>query len=231
MDMTNEILEQEQKQTIETEIVPALQKARSLVVKNHDHRFEAVGFVKSLKAMKEKIEERFHPTQNKERAYEVYKDLVETEHAFYDPIDEALKVTNGTVKTFDTQEAIKIQRQAQEDKAKRQKAEREECERLEAKAMKEAEKGNTEKAEVLLQQAETVTVAPSFTPPPQPAKKLIWKCKVTNLFALCQAIATGQVPFSVVEVRQSALNDFSKNYDGKTKINGIEFYQEAITRI
>jgi len=229
--MTTAILEQEQKQAIESEIAPALQKARALVVKNQDQRSEAVSFVKSLKAMKEKIEERFRPTANKKKAYEVYEDLLETEHAFYDPIDEAVKVTNATVKQFDTQEAMKAQREAQEAEAKRQEAERKERERLEALAKKAEEKGKVEKAELLREQAVTVNVAPSFTPPPQPTKKLIWKAKVTNLFQLCQAIAAGQVPFSVVEIRVSALNDFAKNHDGKTKINGIEFFQEAVTRI
>lgn len=220
-------LEPEQKETIETEINPALQKAKSLIVKTQEHRSDAVSFIKTLKTMKEKIEERFHPTSNKKKAYEVYEDLLQTEHAFYDPIDEAVKIANGAVKTFDTSEAIRVQREAQAAEAKRQEEERRQREKLEADARKAEEKGKFEKAETLREQAENVTVAPSFAPPPVATKKLIWKAKVSSLFLLCKAIASGQVPFSVIEIRLSALNDWAKGYDGKTKIDGIEFYQET----
>ena len=229
--MTTAQLEQEQKQAIETEIAPALQKARSLVVKNQDQRIEAATFIKGLKSLRDAIEDKFRPTANKKKAYDIYQDLIETEHAFYDPIDEAVKIANSAVKKFDTEEAIRAQREAQEAEAKRQEAERKERERLEAQAKKAEEKGKVEKAEVLREQAQTVTVAPSFTPPPTPVKKLVWKAKVTNLFSLCKAIVSGQVPFNVVEVRVSALNDFAKGYDGKSKIDGLEFYQEASSRI
>lgn len=227
----NTQLNKEQEQVIQQEISPLLQTAKTLVIKNQDQRGDAVLFVKKLKELKEKIEERYHPTRNKQTAYRAYEEALETEKAFYTPIDEAVKISNTAVKTFDTAEALTIQRQAQEAEAKRQEAERIEREKLEAKAKKAEEKGKVEQAEVLREQAENVTVAPKFTPPPAAAKKLVWKARVTNLFALCKAIASGQVPFSVVEVRISALNDFAKNYDGKTKIDGLEFYQEANSRV
>lgn len=229
--MKTEILETEQKHVIETEISPLLSKASSLVVKSHDDRFSAVSFIKSLKEMKDRIEERFHPTRNKQAAYKAYEVALETEKSFYSPIDEAVKISNAAVKTFDTNEAIRVMREAREAEAKRQESERKEREKLEEQARKAEEKGKVEKAEVLREQAQSVTVAPSFTPTPVSTKKLIWKCKVTNLFFLCKAIASGQVPFSVVEVRASALNDFAKNHDGKTKIEGLEFYQESNGRI
>lgn len=220
----------EQEKEIQTEVLPALAKARSLVVKDQEDRTLAKSFVESLKKLKENIEERFSPTANKKKAYGVYEALLAAEHAFYDPIDEAISVTNKTVKQFDTQEAIKVQRAAQEAEAKMQEAVRLERKRLLEKARKAEEKGKGEKAEVLREQAETVTVQPTFVPT-QAVKKLVWKARITNLFSVCQAIAKGQVPFSVVEVRVSALNDFAKGYDGKTKIEGIEFYQEASSRI
>lgn len=228
--MTTLQLEPEQKQFHETEISPALERARGLVVKNADQRFVAAAFIKSLKELKDKIEERFHPTKNKQQAYKTYEDLLETEKAFYGPIDEAVKISTATVKTFDTNEAQRVQREAQEAEAKRLDEERKQREKLDAKAVKAEEKGQTEKAETLREQAANVSVAPSFAPPVA-SKKLVWKVKVTNLFGLCKAIAAGQVPFSCVEVRQSALNDFAKNYDGKTKVEGLEFFQESAGRI
>lgn len=229
--MTTLQLEPDQKQAIETEISPALEKARSLVVRNSEERGLAVFFIKGLKEMKEKIENRFHPTANKKKAHEVYEDLLETEHAFYDPIDEAVKIANGTVKTFDTNEAIRVQREAQDAEAKRQEAERKEREKLESQAQKQEGKGNVERAANLREQAENVSVAPTFAPPPASVKKLIWKATCTNVFLLCKAIVTGKVPYTVLEVNVAQLNAFAKTYDGKTKIEGLEFKQESAGRI
>lgn len=224
-------LELEHKKVIDSEIAPMLQSARSLIVKDNGQRNTAVSIIKKFKDFKEKIEERFKPTANKEKAYKVYKDLIETEKAFYEPIDESIKIITSTVKQFDTTEAIRVQMEQEEAEAKRKDEEEKQREKLNEKAQKAEDRGDLNKAETLREQAENVTVLPKIAPPIQPVKKLIWKAKVTNLFLLCKAIASGQVPFSVVEVRQSALNDFAKNYDGKTKIEGIEFVQDVSGRV
>lgn len=71
-----------------------------------------------------------------------------------------------------------------------------------------------------------------FTPPPQPAKKLIWKARCTNVFKLCQSIAAGLVPYTLIDgVSQMELNKVAKNYDGVSKIDGLEFTQETNGRI
>lgn len=282
----NLILEQEQKQAIETEVSPALEKAKSLVVRNHEERSLAAAFIEGLKDMKEKIEERFHPTANKKKSYAVYEDLLETEKAFYVPIDLAIELSRKTVRKFDTDETIRIQREQREAQEKKDQQEREERAKreAEAKAEQEAEErrqleeferlekekkdklalqqaateaGNSKvagiaakeiakidnqilqveqdgekKIEEIQRKAEDIPAEKlKFTPPPLPTKKLIWKARVTNMAKLCRSIGEAEVPFCVVEIRQSALNDFAKNYDGKTKIEGLEFYQEATGRI
>ena len=221
---------EETEKVIETEASQFLVKANSFLIKTDEQRGEAVSFVKFLKERKTRIEEDYHFTKNKQDAYKTYEGALDTEKKIYGPFDEAIKVTNTTVKQFDTQEAIKVQMAAQEAEAKRQEQERLEREKILEKARKAEEKGKVEKAEVLREQAETVSVQPTFVPT-QAVKKLVWKAKVNNLFLVCQAIAKGQIPFSVVEIRVSALNDFAKGYDGKTKIDGIEFYQESNSRI
>lgn len=221
----------EQKQTIEAEIVPLLHTAKNLVIKTKEQRDSAASFVKNLKDMREKIEERFHPTRNKQTAYKAYNDALETEKAFYGPIDEADKLTKAAIKAFDTQEAINAQREAERLEAERRDKETKASAKLEAKAEKELEKGNVAKAETLLDQAKNGQIVPSFAPPPPAVKKLVWKARVTNTFLLCKAIFAGLVPWSVIEIKQSALNDFARNHDGKTQIEGLEFYQESSGRI
>lgn len=226
--MTTAQLEPEQKQTIETEIAPALQRARSIVVKNQDQKAEALSFIKTLKGMKEAIEEKFHPTANKKKAYELYEDTLETEKAFYGPIDEAVKISNAAVKSFETEVALQVQRDAQEAEAKRLEAERKERDKLELKAEKAEEKGQVEKAEVYREQAQNVSVTPRFAPPPPSVKKLVWKAKVINPLLACRSIGEGLIPFNAVEFKQSSLNELGKIYETMKKpIPGIEFTQEV----
>lgn len=221
----------EQKQVLTNEIEPIIQKARALVVKTPEQRTEAVSFADYIKDFKEKIEERFHPTKNKQTAYKAYDDALATEKAFYGPLDEAAKIAKETIKLFDREEAIKAQKAAELAEAKRQEEERKAREKLEEQARKAEEKGKTEKAEALREQAQTVTVAPSFAPAPAATKKLVWKARVSNPLLACKSIGEGLIPFNAVDFKQTALNDLGKNYDGKSKIPGIEFYQDVNGRI
>ena len=223
-------LDPEQKIAVESEVIPLFETAKALTVKNPDQRAIAVSFIKQAKEAKEKIEERFHPTKNKQTAYKHYEDLLLTEKAFYAPIDEAVKIVNETVKKFDLEESKRVQREAEEAEAKRRADERKQQEKLEKKAEKAEGKGNIEQAEVLREQAANVNIAPTFIPPAQ-TKKLIWKARVINPLKACKSISEGLIPFNAVEFKQSALNDLGKAYDGKSVIPGIEFYQDVSSRI
>ena len=220
----------EQKQLMEKEVSPLLQQARSLVVKNVDQKSVAVSFVKKLKEMKDRIEEIFHPTANRAAAHKQWQALKDTENAFYEPLDLAIEEAKKIVNNFDREESIRVQREAEAAEARRQEEERKEREKLEKKSEKELAKGNVEKAEMLKEQAATVTAKPIFTPPAD-VKKLIWKARVINPLMACKSIGEGLIPFNAVEFKQSALNDLGKGYDGKSKIPGIEFYQDVNSRV
>lgn len=279
-------IEVEKRQTIEFEVSPLERRAGTLVVRTSEDRVTLVHDIKDAEALKERIEEKFHPTANKVAAREVYEGALDTEKQFYAPID--LFITNGkrAVKVWDTNETLRIQRQQREEQDKKDQAEREEKARreAEAKAAQEAEEkrqleeferlekekkakldlqkaaeesGNAKVAGIaarevakLENQIETVkqegaekiaeirekAEAPApekvkFQPPPEAVKKLITKGRVINMTKLCRAIADGLVPFSVVEVRVSELNDFAKKQDPNKKIDGLEFYQEATGRL
>ena len=224
-------MEMESKQVIETEIAPMLHRARTLVVRTKEDRDHAAGMVKFMKEMRDRIEETFHPTANREKALRVYQALKDSENAFYGPIDEAEKLTKTAVKTFDTQEAIRAQRDAERLEAERRDKEEKERAKLEAKAEKELEKGNTAKAETLFDQAENVQVAPSFAPPPAAVKKLTTKAEVLNRMELCKLIAAGVIPFSVIDINQAQLNAWAKTVDPKKQYDGIRLYQESAGRI
>lgn len=228
--METATMEMEQKQVIETEIAPMLERAKSLVIRSQEDRRFAAETVKSFKEMRERIEDVFHPTKNKQTAYKAYTDALDSEKAFYGPIDEAEKLTKAAIKTFDTQEAIKAQKEAELAEAKRRDEEAKRAEKLEAQAQKAEERGNIEKAEALREQAQA-PVAPSFTPPPTGTKKLTTKAEVINRMKLCKLIAEGVIPFSVIEINQAQLNAWAKTQDPKAQFDGIRLYQEANGRV
>ena len=94
-----------------------------------------------------------------------------------------------------------------------------------------AEEGQRKIEEIQAKAEEIPAPALKFTPPPPPTKKLVWKARVTSMMKLCKSVAAGDVPFNVVEVQQAKLNDFAKGYDGSTRIEGLEFYQESTGRL
>lgn len=229
--MTQLILTYEQKQFLETDVMPIIHMAKTIVVKNHEQKDFAVSMIKQWKQKKELIEDRFHPTENKKKLYEAYASALDTEKAFYEPFDQAVKIVTETVKGFERELALKQQREAEIAEAKRQEEERKERERLQKLADSAAAKGKTEKAATLSEQAQNVTIAPKFEPAPVATKKLVWKARVSNPLMACKSISEGLIPFNAIEFKQTALNDLGKSYDGKSKIAGIEFYQDVSSRI
>lgn len=221
-------LQEDQKKTLNSEVVPMLANAKGLEIKIDEHKRIAIEFRKGIKELKEKIEVTFHPTKNKQDAYRAYENALDTEKAFYNPLNEADDCVRLKIKGYERDIALEAQRKAQEIEAKRLEAERIEREKLLAKAQKAEEKGKIEKAESLREQAESPQLSQVIeVSPPVATKKLVWRANVTNMTALCKSIADGKVPFSVLQIRESALKDFAKLYDGKSKIDGLSFYQDV----
>ena len=216
----------ETKEIIKAEVTPIMEQANAGVIKSQEDKDNAVNLRKSIKDAKAKIEEKFHFVENTKKAHEAWRSAKDTENSVYTPLNDADKVVMGKVRDYDRKIAIEQQRIADEAEAKRREEERKERERLERQAEKALEKGKEEVAESLIEQAETVTVAPTFQPTVK-TKKLITKVKVQNMMKLCRLIADGEVPFSVIEIAQGNLNAWAKTQDHTKKLEGLEFYQDV----
>ena len=291
----------DEKQFLESEVVPVVQQAKAIVVTSDEERAVAEKVINDWKEKKIIIEKRFHPTANKVAARELYEDSLDTEKKFYEPFDTAIGIVKITVKSWDRSEALRVERDKEEAEKKRLEDEKREKDRLEAKAREEKAKAedaakkakeseeraaaakieldeakdkaaqaavngdgtakkiaeieikakdnearietqnaeqhakiaeeSAENAAILQDQAETVQVEPKFTPPPTPVKKLIWKARILSVKIVCRSIGEGLLPFQMVEIKPSVLNEIGKNYDGKTRIPGLEFYQDVNGRI
>jgi len=219
----------ETKDIIVKEVNPLVEEATSITVATEADIVIAKEFCAKSKELKDHIEETYHPTENKKKAYKLYKDLNDTEKAIYGPIEHAEAIVKVKARDYETKKAMAAKKAAERLESIRRDKEEKERKKLEARAEKQIDKGNIEQAEQLMEEAEVVSVLPAPAPIIE-TKKLIRKAKVANMFMLCKSISEGSVPFSVVEVKVSALSAFAKNHDGSS-IPGLTFYEETGARI
>jgi len=110
-------------------------------------------------------------------------------------------------------EADRLQREGKEEEAR--------------KAREEAEKA-AEKAEERAEEKENVFVpVPEEEETAKQAKgqsvSLTWKAEVTDLFTLCNTIARGDLPETVVQPVMKELNNLARTWKDKKKFEGIKF--------
>lgn len=146
------------------------------------------------------------------------------------PAADAIKTLEGILKP----KIVAFQRK-QEEEQRRLQAEaeakaRKERERLEKRAEQAREKGQEEKAAALEQQAvTTVAAAPAVVEQKVSgiSSRKTWKAKVTDVRALCKAIADGDIPASVIDFKQSELDRFAATWQNSKDFPGIQIYQDT----
>lgn len=134
---------EEPKEVLETQVPALKQRAKELVVNDTVTRGVAESFVKRLRELKVQIEERFHPTKNKQDARKVYEQLMDAEKAFYVPIDEAIETVRGTVKEYDRKAAIAARDAAEKADREQKDAVEKEQNRILQDSMKLKREGQT----------------------------------------------------------------------------------------
>jgi hypothetical protein len=113
---------------------------------------------------------------------------------------------------------LEAQRRAEAIEAERVEKERK---RLLEQAIKLEEKGKTEQAEAKLEQAENVYVEPVFVPSAVEKKVELsfggslssrqdFDVIVTDIKAICKAVADCKLPIGIIEIKNSALKTFAK---------------------
>lgn len=216
----------EEQLMIEKKVRPLVEEARTVVIESVASRREGVAFLETLKTLRERIEEQFHPTRNKTASYAAYQAALQTEKAFYEPLKTAEYMVKEKIRQYDRNEALRLQTERAAEEAKRQQAQKAEEERLRKMAIKADKQGDGAMASALIERANHVVEDRSMAVV-EPGPKLYWKCRVVDVQLACASVADGVIPASVVEFRQSGLNELAKGYDGKTQICGLEFYQDV----
>lgn len=157
--MENAVIEKE----LETTALTLKQQASAMVVKDVSQYAAAGELGKSIKELRGKIVDYFAPI--KKAAHEAHKAITAKESEELKPVDEAIGILRDTMNAF-TREQERI-RQGEERKAREAAEElaRKERDKLLAAAIKAEEKGQIDKAEAKMEQAEMVYAAPVTVAP------------------------------------------------------------------
>lgn len=218
--------------------------------------FERAGqMIDALKQRKKDVEGWFKPMAD--AAHKAWTTITGRRGAITAPLDEAITVLASRYSTFAREERERAEaerrrqeREAQERERARLQAEAEERERQAEEARKAAELADTrEEAQQLEAIAETMTAeatvikqeAATVEAPVLPVQSSIahvkgpavaqnWQHEVTDLDALIQAVAAGQVSRQAVLANDTYLRQRAKADKGTAQIPGVRFYDAGSVR-
>lgn len=221
----------DQKELLEKEIKPMLLFAENLEIETAEDRKAAEEWLKESERKKKVYAPIF--AEPREKAYRAYEAMKNLENTFMKPFETVKDIIKKKLNAWDM-EVIR-QRRIEEARieAERREAERKERERLEKQAAKAEQKGQVDKAELLKEQAQNITVMPEIVPPSltESVKKTTWKARVVDPKEACRAVLNGEIPADAVSFAQSSLNALAMLHKNTKKIPGIEIYEEVNSRI
>lgn len=193
-------------------------QAQAIAVTDHISYQAAGEFAKGLKELKKKVTEYFEPL--KEAAHKAHKAVTQREKEELKPIEDADQlIRQGMSAYLNEQERIRKEEQRKLEAEAKIAADKER-ERLLSLAVKNEEKGEDEKAAEYLKKAEQVYVEPVFAAPVEKTIKTdagnITAAKdvrvtVIDIKALVSAVAVGQVPITIIDIKQSTLKSWLKS--------------------
>lgn len=195
-------------------------KATEIKVQNVDQRNNILELAKKIKFVSKGLEtERLSTT----RPIDATK--TEIMNLYREPLDRLTRaeaIIKKAVLEFDKEERRKAEALQAKLRAEAEEKARKERERLEAQALKAIDKGKEEKAEQLLEQAESVQAfAPVIQMPTHKAQgtsvRKVWSYRITDV---------SLIPREYMLPNEKLLGALAKSSHDAVKIPGVEFYAE-----
>lgn len=205
-------------ETVKSQALEISEQAKTLKVLDEETYIEASEMLRTLKTMKSKVTDFFAPM--KAKSYAAWKEICAKENEAVRPLDEADKLVRVEAgKYLEEQERIRKEAQRKAEEEARIAAEKEKQKLLE-QAIKAEERGKAEKAEALIEKAESVYVEPVIIPSAVEKTSRLENGSVTRKsdiqvivvdpVLLIKAIAENKVPVSVVEFKLNAIKNWAK---------------------
>ena len=134
----------------------------------------------------------------------------------------ASQIIRGKVSDFMAEEQRKLQIIQAEEQAKARKI----GAKQEAKADKLRKDGQSEKADVVEEQAAShVAVQQTVMKVEGLSSRKVWRGRITDMKAFCQGVVDGKNPITFVEVKQADLNRLANTYKNTQEFPGIVLEQ------
>jgi hypothetical protein len=208
----------EKSEALKDETLTILGQAKAIQITNHEQAMAAGDFLKGIKALKKKIEEKLAPLVK--AAYDSWKKQVAFKKEHDDPLDQAEAAVKGKM-NFYLQEQERLRRV--EEYARQLEAQKAAEAQAEQDALLLEATGDEEAAEAVRAEpvaAPVVVIAP-VEKPQGISTSSIWRFKVTN---------PDIVPREYLDVDVKKIGAVVRAMKDATKIPGVEVFEEKIIK-
>ena len=220
-------------EVVTKEVLSVPDRANLIIVKDQVSLTAANQVFLDIKGLRKKIEDTFSPIIS--AAHRTHQEAIAQRKKIEEPLIVAERYLNGQVTSYH-QEIEKKRREEEEIarqeavKAEMARRKAEEDDRIRQAAELEAA-GATEEAEALVNETVEENQKPIevYIPPPPTPKvelegatvKTYWQAEVTDLRALCRAVADGKAAIACVEPNMTVLNAQARTLKKEMAIPGV----------
>ena len=173
----------------------------------------------SVKDIKKQVTEMF--AEPKKKAHEAHRAICDLESKFLKPLEEIEKSFNRLVIAYNQEVQRRAREEAERLRLEAEKKAEEERKKLEAQVLKAIDKGQTDKAEALMQKAETIVPIVPITPVYEEPKVEGLKIKQNWTFEIVDA---SLIPREYLIPDEKKLLGIAKTMKGDAKVPGVRFY-------
>lgn len=203
---------------VEEKALSVPDQARLVVIKTNDDYISADNVLTAWRQIENEVHSAFDPIV--ESAHKAHKEAVSQRKKYLDPIEQGRAILKPKMAEWQWEQ----ERIRQEAERKAQEAARKAAEESALQAALAAEQaGEKEVAEAIMAEpvaAPTVVIAKT-TPKVATTFRTVWFAEVTDLKALCKAIAEGKQPIALIEPNMVALNKMATALKSNMAIPGI----------
>jgi len=203
------------------EISPVVQYARELAVTSPDIYEMGMQKLLVIKELRKKVNEKFDPIIRK--AYDAHKAVCNLKREITDPLDMAERIIDPKCRIYRNEQEAERQRLEAKIQAEALAKQRKLDEEAKAKAQREIKKGNTERAEAIMETIPQVPIpiVESIVPKVKGASfREIWHAEVVD---------EKKVPRQYLIPDMKKLDGIARATKGEMNIPGIRFCKEEIT--
>ena len=205
------------------------ERARAVQIATPEAHVTACGFLLAIKELRKKAEEHHRPVID--AAHKAHQQALAALKRIDGPLAEAEGIIKPKISGYETEQ----KRIGEENRRKHEEeARRQQEELIEAAAQQAEEQGaSPEEVQAIIEQPVIVpppVSAPTFQPVSGVSTSVNWKAEVTDLRALCRAIAEGKAAPTLVLPNSTALNGMARALKQSLNVPGCRAVAESIVR-